>query len=76
MGEPVETAFAVPSERADADFDLRWFTPTVEVDLCGHATIASGHVLMRGDKVRFATRSGISSRRSTDPTAIGNSDST
>ena len=54
-----ETAFAVPSERADADFDLRWFTPTVEVDLCGHATIASGHVLMRGDKVRFATRSGI-----------------
>jgi PhzF family phenazine biosynthesis protein len=38
---------------------LRWFTPTVEVDLCGHATIASGHVLMKDGRVRFATRSGI-----------------
>ena len=54
-----ETAFTVPSERDDADFDLRWFTPATEVDLCGHATIASGHVLIHGDKVRFATRSGI-----------------
>ena len=54
-----ETAFTVPSEREDADFDLRWFTPTTEVDLCGHATIASGHVLITGDQVRFATRSGI-----------------
>ena len=54
-----ETAFTVPSERGDADYDLRWFTPTVEVDLCGHATLASGHVLMTGDKVRFATRSGV-----------------
>ena len=54
-----ETAFAVPSEREDADYDLRWFTPTVEVNLCGHATIASGHVLMSGSQVRFATRSGI-----------------
>jgi PhzF family phenazine biosynthesis protein len=54
-----ETAFTVPSERGEADYDLRWFTPTVEVDLCGHATLASGHVLMTGDKVRFATRSGV-----------------
>ena len=54
-----ETAFAVPSDRDDADPDLRWFTPTVEVDLCGHATLASGHVLMTGDKVRFATKSGL-----------------
>lgn len=54
-----ETAFTVPSERDDVDFDLRWFTPATEVDLCGHATIASGHVLIHGDKVRFATRSGI-----------------
>jgi PhzF family phenazine biosynthesis protein len=54
-----ETAFTVPSERGDADYDLRWFTPTVEVDLCGHATIASGHVLMSGSAVRFSTRSGI-----------------
>jgi PhzF family phenazine biosynthesis protein len=49
-----ETAFLVP--RADGDHDLRWFTPTVEVDLCGHATLASAHVL--GGERRFHTRSG------------------
>ena len=38
-----ETAFLVP--RDDGDHDLRWFTPTAEVDLCGHATLASAHVL-------------------------------
>jgi len=55
-----ETAFFVP---AGEGFHLRWFTPSVEVDLCGHATLASAHVLFRrlgysGDVVRFATRSG------------------
>lgn len=55
-----ETAFFVP--RGD-DYDLRWFTPTVEVDLCGHATLASAFVLFselgfRGDSVRFHSRSG------------------
>jgi PhzF family phenazine biosynthesis protein len=54
-----ETAFTVPSDSAGADFDLRWFTPTNEVDMCGHATIASGHVLATGQAVRFSTRSGI-----------------
>ena len=54
-----ETAFTVPSERDDADYDLRWFTPTVEVNLCGHATLASAHILLKGERVRFATRSGI-----------------
>jgi PhzF family phenazine biosynthesis protein len=54
-----ETAFTVPSDREDADYDLRWFTPTTEVELCGHATLASGHVLIHGERVRFATRSGI-----------------
>ncbi len=54
-----ETAFTVPSENGDADYDLRWFTPTVEVDLCGHASLAAGHVLIPGDKVRFSTRSGV-----------------
>ena len=54
-----ETAFTVPSEQDNADFDLRWFTPTVEVELCGHATLAAGHILMHGGKVRFATKSGI-----------------
>ena len=54
-----ETAFTIPSERGDADYDLRWFTPAAEVELCGHATIASGHVLIHSDPVRFATKSGI-----------------
>jgi len=49
-----ETAFAVP--RPDAAYDLRWFTPQVEVDLCGHATLATAHVL--GGTARFHTRSG------------------
>ena len=54
-----ETAFTVPSERDDADYDLRWFTPTTEVPLCGHATIAAGHALITGPKVRFSTKSGL-----------------
>jgi PhzF family phenazine biosynthesis protein len=55
-----ETAFVVP--RADGDFDLRWFSPEVEDDLCGHATLASAYVLaLRKHNVwpvRFHTRSG------------------
>ena len=56
-----ETAFTVPTpEDPEADYALRWFTPAVEVKLCGHATLASGHVLMQGDAIRFRTRqSGI-----------------
>ena len=54
-----ETAFTVPSETDNVDYDLRWFTPTVEVDLCGHASLAAGHILIHGPAVRFATRSGI-----------------
>jgi PhzF family phenazine biosynthesis protein len=50
-----ETAFAVPAE-GDADYELRWFTPTTEVALCGHATLASGHVLIEGERIRFRTR--------------------
>ena len=50
-----ETAFVTP--RDDGDHDLRWFTPTVEVDLCGHATLAAAHVL--GGERRFHTRSGV-----------------
>jgi predicted PhzF superfamily epimerase YddE/YHI9 len=49
-----ETAFLVP--RPGGDYDLRWFTPGAEVDLCGHATLASAHVL--GGSARFHTRSG------------------
>ncbi|RST31963.1 PhzF family phenazine biosynthesis protein [Sphingomonas ginkgonis] len=54
-----ETAFTVPSEDPEADYHLRWFTPTTEVDLCGHATLASGHILLNQGAVRFRTRSGI-----------------
>jgi len=54
-----ETAFTVPADGEQADYHLRWFTPEAEVDMCGHATIASGHVLLTGERVRFATRSGI-----------------
>jgi PhzF family phenazine biosynthesis protein len=54
-----ETAFTVPSESEDADYDLRWFTPAAEVELCGHATLAAGHVLIHADAVRFSTQSGI-----------------
>ncbi|HTZ71821.1 MAG TPA: PhzF family phenazine biosynthesis protein [Acetobacteraceae bacterium] len=54
-----ETAFAV---REDDGWHLRWFTPTVEVDLCGHATLATAFVLARNGyeaPFRFRTRSGI-----------------
>jgi PhzF family phenazine biosynthesis protein len=52
-----ETAFTMPADDGEADYDLRWFTPAVEVALCGHATLASGHVLIgERDRVRFRTR--------------------
>lgn len=52
-----ETAFTVPDETGEADFELRWFTPGLEIALCGHATLASGHVLMCGEpRIRFRTR--------------------
>ncbi len=57
-----ETAFLV---RQGEDFGLRWFTPAVEIDLCGHATLASAHVLWEeghlpdGTEARFHTRSGL-----------------
>ncbi|MEX0173816.1 PhzF family phenazine biosynthesis protein [Streptomyces sp. LMG1-1-1.1] len=59
-----ETAFAHPLPAGgDADWALRWFTPTTEVDMCGHATLATAHVLHTTGKasgtVRFATRSGV-----------------
>jgi PhzF family phenazine biosynthesis protein len=58
-----ETAFVLP--RDDGAFDLRWFTPLVEVDLCGHATLAAAHALWEmgaADTARpleFHTRSGV-----------------
>jgi PhzF family phenazine biosynthesis protein len=58
-----ETAFVSPRE--DGDFNLRWFTPQVEVDLCGHATLAAAHILWASkyfataESLRFHTRSGV-----------------
>ncbi|GAA0509315.1 oxidoreductase [Paractinoplanes deccanensis] len=55
-----ETAFLHPlPPGGDADYALRWFTPAVEVALCGHATLATAHALESKGVVRFATRSGI-----------------
>ncbi|MBB2942054.1 PhzF family phenazine biosynthesis protein [Actinoplanes lutulentus] len=55
-----ETAFLHPlPEGGDADWALRWFTPAVEVALCGHATLAAAHVLNPAAPIRFATRSGV-----------------
>ena len=55
-----ETAFLVPDASGEADYELRWFTPASEIALCGHATLASGHVVLASDpdrpRVRFATR--------------------
>jgi predicted PhzF superfamily epimerase YddE/YHI9 len=60
-----ETAFLVRREAEPTAYDLRWFTPTVEVDLCGHATLASAHALWEeshlpgAETARFHTRSGL-----------------
>ncbi|HLL80185.1 MAG TPA: PhzF family phenazine biosynthesis protein [Ktedonobacteraceae bacterium] len=57
-----ETAFLL---QQDDGYNLRWFTPAVEVDLCGHATLASAHTLWEtgqlatGEQARFHTRSGL-----------------
>lgn len=54
-----ETAFIVPDASGAADYELRWFTPTSEVKLCGHATLASGHVVLGrsgAERVTFRTR--------------------
>lgn len=65
-----ETAFLRP--RDDGSYDLRWFTPKVEVDLCGHATLASAHTLWesgelsRTEPAQFHTRSGLLTARPID----------
>ncbi|MCF3650859.1 PhzF family phenazine biosynthesis protein [Synoicihabitans lomoniglobus] len=56
-----ETAFFVP--QSHGDYHLRWFTPAVEIDLCGHATLAAAHVLwhelgIAGEHVTFHSQSG------------------
>ncbi len=58
-----ETAFAVKKDGTESEYELRWFTPVSEVDLCGHATLATAFVLMTienqvDDTVSFETKSG------------------
>jgi PhzF family phenazine biosynthesis protein len=69
-----ETAFARPEPGPDAGWGLRWFTPAVEVRLCGHATLATAHALrtdglLKG-VVRFATRAGILTAEAADDGTI------
>jgi len=57
-----ETAFVIRETSSEADLRLRWFTPAVEIDLCGHATLAAAHCLFEdgiSGPIRFATRSGV-----------------
>jgi PhzF family phenazine biosynthesis protein len=60
-----ETAFVDARNGAGRELPLRWFTPSAEVALCGHATLASAHALWQegalpaGSEIRFATRSGV-----------------
>jgi len=59
-----ETVFFVPSEKKEADYDIRWFTPALEINLCGHATLASAFVLFdiikeKKKSVTFDSKSGL-----------------
>ncbi len=59
-----ETVFFMPAVQPGADYDIRWFTPAYEIDLCGHATMASAFVLYEvlgfsGQQLVFASKSGL-----------------
>jgi PhzF family phenazine biosynthesis protein len=57
-----DTAFVIREPSADAEYRIRWFTPAAEVELCGHATLASAHCLFEDGvdaPIRFASRSGV-----------------
>lgn len=59
-----ETAFFVPSSASGVDYDIRWFTPALEINLCGHATLASAYVVLeilkaKKKKVVFGSKSGL-----------------
>lgn len=59
-----ETVFFVPSKNGEADYDIRWFTPGLEINLCGHATLASAYVIFeilkeKTEKIVFNSKSGL-----------------
>ena len=75
-----ETAFLVRDATGEADWELRWFTPTAEIRLCGHATLASGHMLLShhddfatASRVTFRTREAgiLEVRRVADAYEVG-----
>ena len=67
-----ETAYIVPTPNdPEADYRLRWFTPDIEMDLCGHATLASAHTVLHhvqpeATEVRFSSASGLLTVRKTN----------
>lgn len=67
-----ETAYIVPTPNdPEADYRLRWFTPDIEMDLCGHATLASAHAVLHhiqpeANEVHFSSASGLLTVRKTD----------
>ena len=60
-----ETAFFIPSRQdSEADFDIRWFTPQLEINLCGHATLATAFIIFNylnfnKPEIKFSSQSGI-----------------
>lgn len=59
-----ETVFFVESDKKEVDYDIRWFTPAVEINLCGHATLASAYVIInilkeKKKSVTFSSKSGL-----------------
>lgn len=59
-----ETAFFVPSDKKGVDYDIRWFTPAIEINLCGHATLAAAYTVFsileeKKKTVTFSSKSGL-----------------
>jgi len=59
-----ETAFFVPSKEKGVDYDIRWFTPGLEINLCGHATLASAYTIFtilkeKNKSIVFSCKSGL-----------------
>lgn len=59
-----ETVFFVPSDQDGVDYDIRWFTPAIEINLCGHATLASAYVIFnileeKSKSIVFSSKSGL-----------------
>ena len=72
-----ETVFFVPSDKKGIDYDIRWFTPALEINLCGHATLASAYVIFeilktKKKKVVFDSKSGLLTVRKDSQSSLPN----